>query len=1117
VRERIEPAREDGDRVVCPFKGLASFEAADAPYFFGRERLVAELVARLVGAPLLGVVGPSGSGKSSVVRAGLLPALAGGVLPGSQDWPQVLIRPGEHPVRELRAAIDEVGARRFVLGVDQFEETFTVCRDETERTRFISELVRASRPEVGAVVVVALRADFYGRCAAYPALSRLLAANHVLVGAMRHAELQRTIVGPAQRVGLHVEPELVDVLVKDIEDEPGALPLLSTALLELWQRRDGRRLRLASYEATGGVLKAVARLAEDGFGRLDTAQQALARTVLLRLAEVEPEGGVERRRLPLEELEAGRPDVANVIGLLADARLLTVSAGTVEFAHEALLREWPRLAAWIEDDRDDLRVHRSLSAGAREWQRLGRDEGALFRGAQLEEARDWADRGDPGPTQAERDFLDASLDRERRDQRMRRRNLSIAFGALALGLLIVAAIAIVAVNERRDAVDQRNIASSRALALQSANTLDADPALALTLALRAVDASPTDQAVAALRQGTLAVRELAVLPADSRTARTAAYSSDGGRVVAGGDDGIVRVWDVATRREVARLAAGHGPVLAARYAPGDQRIALGFEDGTLAVAEGSLDMPRTALQARKAAVQSVAYSGDGERIAAAFADGTVRVLAADGSGSELTLTGHRGPVLGVDINADGSRVVSAGEDGSVRLWNGIDGGLERILHTGATPEADVQFSPDGSRILGVGSDHEVRLWNAKSGAQETQLHGGARELSAAAFSPDGRRFAVGGDDGVVRVWSATGGPPVAELRGQGSRVYDVGFGAAGDRVVSAGDDGTARIWDAGRTQVWQAAPLTYNIDFSPDGRLISGASDDGTARIWDSATGRVMTSLPGVAGYTTARYSPTADEVVVASNTEATVRVWPVAGTAEVVARLPKRRRINAAHFDRSGGRIVYVDGKRRVVVHDLSSGRETTLGRGPKDLYDAQLSPDGTHVAAAGEKGTVVVWRIDRPDAPERVLKGHRGHINAISYAPDGRLVSGGADRTVRVWSPQGAPEAVLQGHDDEVSTVIFTPGGRRILSSSNDGTVRLWDTAGGDALAVLQSGTRELHDVTLSGDGRIATLDEDDVVRVFRCEVCGSLDELRTLARTRVTRPLTPEERQRFLTAER
>jgi hypothetical protein len=240
ARERLDRFGDADAHVVCPFKGLASFEFADAPYFSGRERLIAELVARAVGAPLLGLVGPSGSGKSSLVKAGLLPALASGVLPGSASWPRTVIRPGEHPMQELAHGKQDDG----VLAVDQFEELFTACRDEGERLLFVEALVRAAhRREGDGLVVVALRADYYGRCAAYPALSRLLGANHVLVGPMDAHELRRAIERPAGRAGLEVERELVDAIVADVEGEPGALPLVSSALLELWQRRDGRRLR----------------------------------------------------------------------------------------------------------------------------------------------------------------------------------------------------------------------------------------------------------------------------------------------------------------------------------------------------------------------------------------------------------------------------------------------------------------------------------------------------------------------------------------------------------------------------------------------------------------------------------------------------------------------------------------------------------------------------------------------------------------------------------------------------------------------------------------------------------------------------------------------------------
>ena len=393
----------DGGPVRCPFKGLASFDVADAPFFFGRERLVAELVARLVGASLLGVVGPSGSGKSSVVRAGLLPALSDGVLPGSADWVQAVIRPGEHPLRELADATAGLDRRRVLLVVDQFEETFTVCHDDAERSAFVTELVAAGRRD--RIAVLAIRADHYGRCAAYRELSALLAAHHVLVGAMRRDELRRAVERPALRAGLRVEPELTDALVADVADEPGALPMLSTALLELWQRRDGRSLRLSTYQDTGGVRAAVARQAEEAFARLDGGQQRLARSVLLRLAAEGLGGAIERRRIALGELD----DAAEVVAALTDQRLLTISAGTVELAHEALLREWPRLrmagggrrgtAAAPAPGRRGARVGRARAqpgrlTGALAWRPAGMARPPRARPQPGPSARIWARRSD---------------------------------------------------------------------------------------------------------------------------------------------------------------------------------------------------------------------------------------------------------------------------------------------------------------------------------------------------------------------------------------------------------------------------------------------------------------------------------------------------------------------------------------------------------------------------------------------------------------------------------------------------------------------------------------------------------------------------------------------------
>jgi len=376
-----------GEPVVCPFKGLASFDRSDADYFCGRERVVSDLIARLASAPLVGIVGASGIGKSSLLRAGVLASLGDGALPGSASWRQVLVRPGDHPVGELARALGDAElanvladlnpGERLVIAIDQLEELFAVCEDEEERAGFLEAVAAGARDSAGrALVVVALRADFYGRVASYPWFAELLSHSHVLVGPMDRAELARAIEQPAVRAGLEVEHSLVDALVHDIDGEPGGLPLLSTTLLELWRERDGRALRYERYRSSGGVQGAVARLAEDAYARLSIPDRRVARALMLRLASGEGSALV-RRRVPIAELE--RIDgAASVLAALTDARLLTTREGEVEVSHEALIREWPRYRAWLEEDRVGRRVHEHLTASAREWEVRRRETADLM-------------------------------------------------------------------------------------------------------------------------------------------------------------------------------------------------------------------------------------------------------------------------------------------------------------------------------------------------------------------------------------------------------------------------------------------------------------------------------------------------------------------------------------------------------------------------------------------------------------------------------------------------------------------------------------------------------------------------------------------------------------------
>ena len=1076
--EELQAARMAPVRIVaCPFKGLASFDVDDAEVFFGRERLVAEMVARLAGAPLMAVVGPSGSGKSSALRAGLLAALAAGVLPGSERWEMVLLRPGEHPLRAFEHATTGITGRA-VVAVDQFEELFTACRNEHERAAFAAALAgRARDAPRHTLVLVAVRADFYGHCAAYPELSRLMGANHVLVGPMRRDELRRAIELPARQADLVVEPELADALVADVADEPGALPLLSSSLLELWQRRDGRRLRLDAYEHAGGVRGAVARLAERAYEQLDDERREVARRILLRLAAGEGDA-VVRRRVPLAELEGD--GVEETLAVLADQRLVTIGEGEVEVAHEALLREWPRLRGWLDEDAQGRRVHAHLIGAARDWEQGGRDPGELYRGARLAAALDWAGAHERELNASERAFLDASRARaEREAERQRRANQRLR--ALLVSLAVLLALAVVAgataISQRGDARDAALVADAQRLGAQALTDDRLDHALLLARTGVALDETPATlgSLLSVLQRSPAEVGEFR---GQGWPLYPVAISPDRRRLALGDEHGLVTIYDLPSRAIARRykLPADGALVQWLRFSPDSRTLAVaGYRGGghegrpqvdLIDPATGRLRLritPPAVPGKTELVFLNVAFAPNGRDLLVlqfpAFPEGPSIVRRFDGrTGAEQRPPLRLGQgAIDLSATADRRRVfaTSAG-DGTYE----IDPDRLRVTGRWTRGGSAGAVSPDGRTYAAGSDDGAVRLLDLRSGRVRTlpQVHHAG--LQRLAFTPDGAMLASGDGSGAVIVWDVAAGRVRERLSGHTDEIWGMDVSADGRtlytaskdaRVIAwdiAGERRLARPFDPGPPFLLEENPTPRGLAISPDGRRLAVTQKDGTVHLLDTRTFAPRGRFRALDGYAAAvEFSPDG-RLIAVTGERGRVTLWDARTLrpAGELQGLPEAHAQALAFSPDSrllAGATVDAPTRTEVRVWDLRS-RVPTRARFRAFPSDLAFSPDSRLVAAPGGIGRTQVRdaRSGRLVAALRTADEGR----SVAFSPDGTLLATGLyNGSIQLWSTKDWRPAgpVLDGHSDRVTALAFAPAGRTLVTGASDGTLQLWDLA--------------------------------------------------------------------------
>ncbi|WP_405892816.1 hypothetical protein OG272_06470 [Streptomyces sp. NBC_00104] len=1044
--ESLQPPHDDG--AVAPYSGLARFEPDDRDRFFGRDRLIAELV-QLAGAHrFVGVVGTSGSGKSSLLRAGLIPALRCDRPP--QDRPAAIriLTPGQYPATaHAHAFIPVAGEADTWVVVDQFEEVFTLCQDTAEHDRFIGLLLSALDPGRRLRVVIAVRADFYGHCADHRALADALQGAHLLVRPMSTDELREAIVRPAAADGLTLERALTARVIAEVDGQPGALPMMSHALLETWRRRRGKTLTLKAYEAAGGVLGAIAGTAEHVYTDLSSGQAALARRLLLRL--ITPGEGAQDSRRPARRTEfAGSgpegADTALVLDQLARARLVTLDDDTVDLAHEALITSWPRLRTWIDEDRELLRRHRRLTEAATTWQELDRDPGALYRGTRLASA---AELTRMSLSTGEQEFLEASLAAQAAEhtaagRRARRRRQTVAI--LSVLLVLTATTTVGAVRAQRAAERQRDVAVSRELAVRSDALVSQRPEAAMLLALKGFRQAPTVEARSSLLSayGMYRANEFT---GHTESVEAVAFDPDGRTLATAGADHSVKLWDTATE-QLLRTLRGHTD-----------------------------------------AVTAVAFSPDGRTLATAGADHSVKLWNTATGRETATLTGHTGPVNAVTFSPDGRTLATGGSDGTTRLWNTSTRRTAATLTGHDRAVRAVMWSPDGRRAATAGADGTVRVWDVASRRTTAVLTGHTDAVGALAFSPDGRTLASGGDDSTTRLWSIAARRTVAVLRGHNSSVEAVAFGPDGRTLATAGMDGRIMLWNPRTHRRTATLPAYENaavnaVTFSPDGRTMATAGADGTTRLWNTAI-RESTAILGMEGAVRVAFSPDGRTLATTS------------ATGTVTLRDARRQRVTATltghenvayavAFSPDGRTLATTGADRTVRLWDTATHRQTAVLTGhTSTVLAAAFSPDGRTLATGSYDRTVRLWNVAERRT-SAVFRGHEDGVFAVAFSPDGHtLATAGGDRTTRLWSVTGRRAgAVLAGHTDAVHALAFSPDGRILATAGADRTVKLWNAATHEVSATLSGHSQAVSALAFTRDGQtMITGSHDRTLRLW------------------------------------
>lgn len=1157
ISSTFQPKPFDGH---CPYKGLDVFEEEDAELFFGREKLVDDLVGRVKESRTVFVTGPSGSGKSSLVRAGLIHALKQGKTKGSERWLYETIKPGRDPIGELGRvasslagstnAEDEIRAKamgdatifarwceitlkegrdkRLVLFIDQFEEVFTQINNEEERVAFLNLLTHAATIENGRVIILfSMRSDFVSNCATYPQLNALLNQQFVQIGAMQPEELVSAIAQPALRVGLRIDPDLIAQIINEMKGEPGALPLMQFALKDLFDSQQEKSgviaLTLNDYLQRGGIHKALERHADDSFSKLNKNEQELARSIFSGLIEIGRGTQDTKRTAMFDELvpaNSKAEEVEAIVQKLADARLVTTdeAAGndTVTISHEKLIDAWPWLKKLVNENRDAIALQNEITSDAKEWDGHKRDTSYLYMGGRLANVREQLEKQKFALSHLAQEFVRAGRVKQRRTQGLLSAAVSIVLIASIVASVIFQKQAQESQANAEEALKQAKIARAGELAAVSNANLDLDPELSLHLAVQSISDSYTLQGEDALRRALLSPPVELTLDGHSGAVYSVAYDHEGKRLVTASEDGTARIWDAATGREKIILLGHTGDVYSASFSPNGQLIATGGADKTVRIWSADTGKLIRILDKHADIVYSVAFSPDGQRLVTGSKDKTARVWDV-ASGNQVLVLTHTVEVRAVTFSPLGTYIATGGYSPIITVWSAITG--QSIQSFDNSPEyvTAFAFSPNEQYLLINHLYSAIRL-DIESG-QILREYDGLHTwyLSSVAFSPDGQQVVTASSDHTLGIWDTESGNLIEVLRGHSGTVYSARFDPSGDHLATASEDQTVRIWNIAewrkRVLIGYSGYISTAV-YSPNGQRIATAGNDGMIRVWDVSTKRELKAWQYPSWINRLHFSPDNQQLITSSD-NGTWQIWDAATGQQLYESEPAPFPFffTDVRFNQDGTGIITTGRDGLAIIWDAKTKQQLiTLSGHQNGVWSGMFSADGQLAVTAGADGTARLWNAQTGEQLH-ILNGHGGLVGKVAFNSNGtRIVTASVDNTARIWDTNtGQQLFILKGHTRELSEAVFSPDDQYVATASRDHIIILWNANTGDEIIRLFGHNQDILSLTFSPDGRnLLTASEDGTVRIYPVY----FQDVLILAQTLLSpRELTCAERLKYL----